>query len=131
MQNLSRRFYDSILARIFYCCPVEWRQNGRAFTISANAIRIEDFGDKVPLEKGLVLKSVTLLNNKHAFFSYRDLNMKVKIGRFDLAIKEIIYNVGEHKNNGRYDIQLISTKFDKTLIFCMAYCDKPYFAQAN
>ncbi len=47
MQNLSRRFYDSILARIFYSCPVEWRQNGRAVIVAGNAIRIEDFENEV------------------------------------------------------------------------------------
>jgi len=45
-----------------------------------------------------------------------------------MATKVIAYNAGELKNFGRYDIKLVSTKFDKTLIFCMAYNDKPYFA---
>lgn len=116
------------MARIFYLCPVEWRQNGRAFIISANSIRIEDIEDRIPLDQGLVLKSVTLLNKKHAYFSYRDSEQRVKIGRLDLVKREITYNVGEHKNHGQYDIKLVSTRFDKTLIFCMAYCDKPYFA---
>jgi len=55
----------------------------------------------------------------------------VNIGRFDLTTKQIVYDAGEHKNHGRYDLQLVSTRSEKTLIFCMAYCDKPYYAQAN
>ena len=87
MQNLSRKFYESILARIFYVCPVEWRQNGRAIIVTGDAIRIEDFENEVPVQQGCILKSVTLLNHRHAFFSYRDLKQTVKIGRFDLTNK--------------------------------------------
>lgn len=83
------------------------------------------------LSAEFIIKSVTLLNHRHAFFCYRDPKQIIKIGRFDLKTKVLTYNTGELKYNGRFDVELISTRNDKTLIFCMAYCDKPYFAQAN
>lgn len=42
MQNLSRQFYDLVLSRLVYSCPVEWRQNRRAIRACNDKILIED-----------------------------------------------------------------------------------------